>query len=170
METAKFLLTSQVGLFVLSIILSVFFAIWASFEISSLTRHEGKIKRGIKIWQKPLKEKHKNYLLSVSTDVVEIKKVLSFDVKVGFIRVKKNEAIIRYRRFVLGKLWLYIGYVNFSNPESVLEFRSSLPMFLMLSPFIVSIVLIPVAVLLVIINYRAETKAIENFLDKKSKE
>jgi len=87
--------------------------------------------------------------------------------KIGFIRVENNEVLIYHRRPHWSTSWPYVGYVNLSEPDSVLEFRSSLPMHLIFLPFIISIVLAPFVIGAIIFNYYMESTTIENYLNQK---
>lgn len=156
------------GLLVISFPVAVVSFFWGFFDLYFFIRYEGKIKRGIKVWSKPLSDNLRNYLLTLSSDVIETKKALFFERKTGFIRVENDEALIYYRRPHWSTSWPYVGYVNLSEPDCVLEFRSSLPMHLFLLPFIVSIVAIPFVLILMIFNYYMESTAIINFLKMKA--
>jgi hypothetical protein len=155
------------GVLVFSFFVAVLSFFWGFFDLYFLMRYEGKIKRGIKVWSKPLSDDFRKYLLALSSDVIETKKTWFFERKTGFIRIENHEVVIYYRRPHWRTSWPYVGYVNLSEPDSVLEFRSSLPMHLFLLPFIVSIVGIPFVLLLMIFNYFMESTAIENFLKQK---
>jgi len=155
-------------LLIISLFVAILSFVWGFFDLYYLMRYEGKIKRGIKVWSKPLSDDLRNYLLTLSSDVIETKKTLFFETKTGFIRIENREALIYYRRPHWGTSWPYVGYVDLSEPDSVLEFRSSLPMHLILLPFIVSIVAIPFVLIFMIFNYFMESTAIINFLKMKA--
>lgn len=136
-------------------------------EVMFLIRYEGKIKRGFKVWSKPLSEDFRKYLLSLSADIVETRNNLFVKQKAGFIRVRNGEILIRYRRPYWGTSWPYVGYVNLSDVEPVLEFRSSVLTHLFLAPFILTIVFIPFMGGMMLFNYYMESTAVENFLKRK---
>lgn len=170
MENIDFLAVLRsiwMGSILLSFLLAIFSFFWGFFDLIFLMRYEGKIKRGIKVWSKPLSDDLRKYLLSLPSDIIETRKTLFFVTKTGFIRVENQEALIYCRRPHWGTSWPYVGYVNLSEPDNVLEFRSSLPMHLFLLPFILSIVGIPFVLILMIFNYYMESTAIENFLKRK---
>jgi len=155
------------GLLLLSFFLAVLSFFWGFVDLIFLVRYEGKLKRGIKIWSKPLSDELRKYLSTLSQDVIETRKIWFSDRKVGFIRVENQEVLIHYRRPKWGTSWPYVGYVDLSEPESILEFRSSLPMHLFLLPFILSGVGIPFVLLVMVFNYYMESTAIESFLRQK---
>jgi hypothetical protein len=155
------------GLMVISFVVAVFSFLWGFFDIPSLVRYEGEIKRGFKIWSKPLSDDFRRYLLSLSQEVIETRKTLFSERKSAFIRIENQEALIYSRRLNWSTSWPYVGYVDLSEPDPVLEFRSSLPMHLFLMPFVFSISLIPFVVIIMLINYYMESTAIENFIKRK---
>ncbi len=147
----------------------VVFFIWGIIDTISLKQYKGKIKRGFRIWHKPLPKTMQNYLSSLSVDVLETRKGLFSERNTAFIRVEHNEALIYARRLGWQTFWPYTGYVDLSKPECVLEFRTSLPMHLFLLPFIFSDVVGAILVaMLMALTFSVETKEIENFLERKS--
>lgn len=130
-------------------------------------RLKGSLKRGFKVWSKPLPERFHKYLLSLDTDVIESKRFFFAPGNEGFIRVQGPEVLIRYNRPFWGTSWPCVGFVNLSSPEPVLEFRSVYIMHLFLLPFILSIVLIPFVAGMMLFNYYLEITGIENFLKRK---
>ena len=155
------------GLILFSFALGFVSFFWGFFDIRALIRYEGKIKRGFKIWSKPLSDDLKNYLSSLPRDVIETKKTWFSEIKSGFIRVENREVLIYSRRPNWGTSWPYIGCVDLSEPEPVLQFRSSLPMHLFLLPFVLTGVFIPFVIGMMMLNYYMESTAIENFLRRK---
>jgi hypothetical protein len=170
MENMDFLAVLRsiwMGLILFSVLLAIPSFFWGFVDLIALMRYEGKIKRGIKVWSKPLADELRKYLLSLSNPIIETRKNWFFETKIGFIRVENYEALIFYRRPHWGTSWPYVGYVNLSEADSILEFRSSLPMHLFLLPFILSGVGIPFVLLLMVYNYYMESTAIENSLKQK---
>lgn len=158
------------NLLIVSFFVAIISFFWGFVDLILLMRYKGKIKRGIKVWSKPLSDDFRNYFLSLQNDIVETRKTWFHESKIRFIRIENREVIIYSRRPHWGTSWPYIGYVDLSGPEPVLQFRSSLPMHLCLLPFVVIGAGIPFVLVLLIFNYYMESTAIENFLKKKSVE
>jgi hypothetical protein len=158
------------NLLIISFFVAIISFFWGFVDLIILMCYKGKIKRGIKVWSKPLSDDFRNYLLALQNDIVETRKTWFHESKIRFIRIENREVIIYSRRPHWGTSWPYIGYVDLSEPEAVLQFRSSLPMHLFLLPFILTGIATPFVLLLLVFNYYMESTAIENFLKKKSVE
>ena len=158
------------ALLVISFFISVVSFFWGILDLIVLMRFDGKIKRGVKIWSKPLPLGVRLYLSSLDKAVIEKRKIWFFEREIGFIRVENNEALVRYQRPNWSTSWPYVAYIDIVSPEPVLQFRSSLPMHLFLLPFIISIVGVPFVFLIMLVNYHMESTAIENFLKQKISE
>jgi hypothetical protein len=135
-----------------------------------LSKSRQKLKRGFRIAAKPLSPDVRLYLESLPENVYEMKRILFKDVTVGFILVNGRERLIQIRNERWRTSWPYVAYVDLSQPVPMLEFRASLPMHLVILPFIITGIAIPFVALIMWFNYRMETKAIEQYLVRKSNE
>lgn len=135
-----------------------------------LSKSRQKLKRGFRIAAKPLSPDARLYLESLQENVYETKRIFFKDVTIGFILANGRERLIQIRKEKWRTSWPYVGYVDLSQPTPTLEFRGSLPAHLFLFPFIVTGMFIPFTALLMWFNYRTETKAIEQYLVRKSNE
>jgi hypothetical protein len=107
------------------VVLTLFF--WGTIDNYFLTRYGGKLNRGFTIWQKPLLESDKNFLLDLQEDVIDETKV-RWRTKVSFIAKADNQVLIRYTHPHQRTSWPFVFYVDLSSPEPKLEYRLSLPM------------------------------------------
>ncbi len=140
--------------------------IWGILDTTFLLKRTGKIKRGIKIWSEPLPATMHTFLENLTDEIIEKRKYLFFSSVVGFILAKNGEVLIQYRRKGWGTSWPYVGYVDLRQTDPRIEYRVSLPMHLVLLPFILSIVAIPFIGVLMGVNYYMERNAILNFVHK----
>jgi hypothetical protein len=148
------------NLIILSFFVAVISFFWGIPDMILLMRFGGKIKRGIKVWSKPLSREAQQYLCSITADVIEKRKTWISDTRIGFIRVDNKEVLIQYRRPHWSTSWPYIGYVDLTEPDPILQFRSSLPTHLFLLPFVLSIFAIPFVLAFMLFNYYMESTAI----------
>ena len=138
---------SWFSLLVVSIFISAIANIWAVFDLSRLKKLEGDMVWGIKVGKRALSKEAYEYLSLLSEDVIETRNIFFVEKVIGFIRVKNGKATIYKRSSPWGRTWPYIGCVNLMSSDRHIEFRSSLPLFLALLPFFVSVVLIPLVIL-----------------------
>jgi hypothetical protein len=110
------------------------------------------------------------FVATLSSDIIETRKTWFSERKSGFIRIENREVLIYCRRSNWSTSWPYVGYVDLSEPDSALEFRSSLPMHLFLIPFVLTVFFIPFVVGMMLFNYYMESTAIENFIKRKISE
>jgi hypothetical protein len=157
-------------IFIVLWLFSVACLIWAGIDIPKLLKPEGTIKRGVKILSRPLRPEVKQFLLSLTSDIIERRKSLFRERISGFIRVNDNEAVIVYRDKWFPSSFIYIGYADLRLPEPVLEIRTSLPILLFLIPFVVWIVFIPFLIVMVGLGYYIESKLFDGFLNRKIEE
>jgi hypothetical protein len=140
--------------------------VWGVIDTFFLVKRAGKIKRGIKIWSEPLPAATRVFLERLTQEIVEERTLLFRPIVVGFIKVENGEVLIQYRRKNWSTSWPYVGYVDLQKAIPVIEYRASLPMHLLLLPFILSIVGIPFVGLLMGVNYLMERGAILSFIRK----
>jgi hypothetical protein len=157
-------------LFVFGWLFALFCLIWGIIDIRMLVKPDGKIKRGFKIRTKPLSPDAQQYFMSISEDVIERQRTFLGERISGFIRVKDNEVVVFYRDARLRSSWPQIGYVNLNSSERVMEIRSSLPMYLFLIPFALTVIMIPFVLILVGIVYYRESASLTGFLNRKIEE
>jgi hypothetical protein len=157
-------------LFVVAWLFSLFCLIWGVFDVFRLIKPEGKIKRGFKIRTKPLSLDAKQYLMSISEDIIDRQKSFFGENISGFIRVRNNEVIICSRDAKSGSSFPHIGYINLNLPEPVIEIRSSLPTHLFLIPFVLTIILIPFVLLVAGLSHYGESASFDEFLNRKVEE
>lgn len=153
-------------LFVFMMILTI----WGMIDTVFIIRLSGKMKRGVRLFTKPLPEPTKQFLQSLATDVVVKRKMLIGEATVGFIRVQGNERLIQSRKPRWRTSWPYLVYVDLNELTPVLEYRASLPVSLIFIPWF--LITIPAPFLwiffagLIYMNCYMETKAIEEFLQQ----
>lgn len=144
-----------------------FFFLGAIQTFLLLKRGGNRIKRGLKIYSRPLTKEELEYLQNIETDIFTKRKqqFLSFiENTVGFIRVQDSERLIQFRKPRWSTSWPYVGYVNLAQPFPELEYRASLFMHLVLLPFIISGVALIFIGPFMYFNFRNETGAINNYL------
>lgn len=132
-----------------------------------LIRVEGKIKRGYRLWSKPLPDGAFQYLTGLSNDIVEPPTKTGFSKVYSFIRVEDREAIISYRKPNWRTSWPYVGYVDLTAPEPKLEYRIALALHILVLLLTYIIPFIPFLVLMMGINFYVETKSIEAYIKGK---
>jgi len=154
---------------------------WGIADTYRLIRYEGKIKRGIRLFQKPLSEDLRLFLQALSANLL-VKREASFieelviseaksgEVTIGFIRVDSDERLIHAGKNGWRTLWPYVVYVNLNQPVPMLEYRVSLPMNLVFVWLFLLTIPVPIVWLLlcgvIYWNYHMETKAIQEFLQR----
>lgn len=158
--------TFVLPLFVLMMILTI----WGMIDTVFIIRFQGKMKRGLRLFNRPLPESTKQFLQALSTDVVVKRKMMIGEATVGFIRVQGNERLMQTRKPRWRTSWPYLVYVDLSELTPVLEYRASLPMSLIFVPLFLITLPVPFLWLfwagLIYMNYYMETKAIEEFLQQ----
>ena len=174
------LLNIHFQLFVPLFILLLVCDIWGIADTYRLIRYEGKIKRGIRLFQKPMPEDIQLFLQTLSANV-RVKREASIgeivgriavagEVTLGFIRVDGNERLIYARKNGWSTQWPYVVYANLGQLVPMLEYRVSLPMNLVFVWLFLLTAPIPFVWLLlcgvIYWNYRMETKAIQEFLQR----
>lgn len=151
-------------LFLASFIVFICFGMWFVIDGYLIRRFEGKIKRGVKIWSKELSHDSWQYLLNLRNDVVEYRKMLLSEQKTAFIRVQAGEAVIFSMPQKFHSSWPYVGYVDLTSAGPELEYRASLPGIIFLIPFTIF------GLIIFAINFIFLTRAIDAFLERKTKE
>lgn len=145
-------------------------AIWVIVEVPTFMSMQGKINRGIRISSKPLSHELRHFLGGLSENIVDYKETSFGQDIAGFIRKQDGEVLVHARQwygFRWRRSWPFVGYINLSLPNPVLEFRSSLPFHLLLLALSLSIVLIPFVVGIYAISFTMEIQAIEKYLQSK---
>ena len=140
------------------------FCVWFFIDIILIRRFEGKIKRGVKVWSKELSNESWQYLLNLKADVLVHRKILFSSYKSAFIRVQNSEVLIYCTPRTVRSSWPYVGYVDLTLPAHELEYRTSLPGIIFLIPFTI------IGVLIFVINFIFQTRAIDGFIEVKTKE
>ena len=153
-------------LFVLMMILTI----WGMIDTVFIIRLQGKMKRGIRLFERPLPETTKQFLQALPTDVVVKRKMMLGEATVGFIRVQGNERLMQTRKPRWRTSWPYLVYVDLNEPAPMLEYRASLPMSLIFVLWFLITIPVPFLWLfltgMIYLNYYMETKAIEEFLQQ----
>lgn len=145
-------------------------AIWAIAEMPTFMSMQGKINRGFRVSSKPLSRELRHYLDVLSGDIIDYKETSFGKDMAGFIRKQEREVLVHVKRwygFRWRRAWPFIGYINLSLPNPVLEIRSSLPFHLFLISLSLSIILIPFIVGIYAFSYSVETQSIEKYLQSK---
>jgi hypothetical protein len=102
--------------------------------------------------------------LNLKNSVVEYKKTMFSEYKSAFIRVQNREAVIFSTPQKFHSSWSYVGYVDLTSPSSELEYRASLPGIVFLIPFTIF------GIIIFVVNFIVQTRAIDSFLERKTKE
>jgi hypothetical protein len=137
------------------------------FDSFALLDYAGEIKRGFKIRSEPLSPARHAFLEGLESDVVEEAWLPWAGLTItGFIKVQDRQVLIQRRRADWRTSWPYVGYVDLRAETPAIEYRSSLPMHLLLLPFVLTIVAIPFIGLSMVSNYRRERDAILGFIDE----
>ena len=102
----------------------VCFGVWYIVDGYLISRFEGKIKRGVKIWGKELSHDSLQYLLNLKNDVAEYQKAMFSEYKSAFIRVQNGEAIVYCSPRKFHSSWAYVGYIDLTSPGPELEYRA----------------------------------------------
>jgi hypothetical protein len=135
------------GFFPFFIIIIIGLGLWGFYEMSRFTRPDGKLKRGVKIWSKPLSWEA-GQLLETLPRLTRYNR--------SFILIEGREALIATERPFWqtgrrGRRIPLIGYVNLNEPENRLEFRMPLSALVTLI-FITFVVLIFAANLFMVLK------------------
>lgn len=153
-------------LFVLMMILTI----WGMVDTVFIIRLQGKMKRGIRLFERPLPETTKQFLHALPTDIVVKRKMMIGEATVGFIRVQGNERLMQIRKPRWRTSWPYVVYVDLNELTPVLEYRASLPVSLIFIPWFLITIPVPFLWLffagLIYMNYYMETKAMVEFLQQ----
>jgi len=156
--------TSFLVEFLAGIMIFIGFGFWFAIDSYSISKYEGKIKRGIKIWGRELPYETQQFLLNLKADVVESKKVMFSEFKSAFIRVRDDEVVVFSTPRRYHSSWPYVGYVDLTSPNFELEYRGSLPGIIFLIPFTI------LGLIIFVVNFIIQTRAIDSFLENKTKE
>jgi len=156
------------------LILSLCIVVWV--DRWYLLRYEGNIKRGLKIWSKPLPLNNLTYLNALEEDVVELYFDDAPQKKAAFIRKSNQEVVINYRTlYTTSNLWAYVGYVDLRSRHPRLEFRNSF--FVSLCSAIILFIMIfgyaplwviGISLIFLTMNSWYEAKMIVYFLDRET--
>ena len=134
-------------------------------ELFFLTKLSGKMKRGFKIWSKPLSNELRESLANPAKTIIEPHRYRG-TIFYSFIISENNEVIIcSYPRTFIP----CVAYVNLKNPKAKLEYRGGISHFfvIVLALVYATYLVIPVFALILTINYWVEIRSIDNFLSKK---
>lgn len=129
-----------------------------------------KMKWGIKVRQRPIKDEYLDYLCSLEQNVFEYRPNLPRPELVGFICKTKDDVAIYHRPVGWGTFLPYIGYASFTEPKGFLEYRVSAPILLFLVPFVLTGVGAIFVIAFLLYNDKMEIRAIEVFLKKQISE
>jgi len=158
----------SIALGFLGFTLSLVLAVWGFIDLDNFRYMDVDIKRGYKIWSQPLTVEQHDYLKQLSGDGVE---ELYTTRHPTFIRKHNDQILISAKNHMISTRALpYLGYVNLSSSNPILEFRSSLPMHLLLIVVALSGFLLPFVMIAFLANFSREKESIENFLRKKIEE
>jgi hypothetical protein len=111
-----------------------------------LIRFGGNPKRGIKIWSQHLGDAEWQFLLLLSRDILEEKRVRLWVKKKSFILKEESGVVIRYSNPKQSTSWPMIGYIDLGNTDRKIEYRLSVMMLLFL--FVLAIIQIYVGMFL----------------------
>jgi hypothetical protein len=103
--------------------------IWYAVDTYLLIRHGGKLKRGFKVWSRPLTNDEQKFLASLKQDIVKIEERGKWIKRksVSFIAISNGEALIRYSNPSQSTSWPMVAYVDLMTPAPELEYRISAP-------------------------------------------
>lgn len=158
------------AMFVFPLFVLMILTLWGMIDTVFIIRLQGKMKRGIRLFERPLPETTKQFLQALPTDVIVKRKMMIGEATVGFIRVQGNERLMQTRKPRWRTSWPYLVYVDLNELTPVLEYRASLPVSLIFIPWFLITISAPVFWLflagLIYGNYYMETKAIREFLQR----
>ncbi len=157
------LLSNHQRILVLSIMLLVLMWVFESFFLVKL---HGNMKRGFKIWSKPLSNEMREYLSNPEKSIIVPHRFNLGVLVYSFIILESNEVIIRpFTRAIFP----IVGYVNLLKPNTRLEYRGGVShFFVFLLAFAYSFYfVIPFFTLILIINYWVLVRVLDNYLNKK---
>jgi len=108
--------------FPIFIVVIIGLTLWNLFEQKRMTRTKGAIQRGVRVWADPISWETRQKL--------EILPPLT-EIEGGFIRKEGREVLIVEKRpgisFGQRRRGIrYVGYINLSDPDSRIEFRTAL--------------------------------------------
>jgi hypothetical protein len=147
-------------------------AIWAIVDMPVFMSFKGKIKRGFRVSSKSLTIEQMRFLKNLSGNIIEYKDNLIENGISAFIIKQDSEVLIHAKQwygFRWRRSWPFVGYVNLSIPDPIVEFRSSLPFHLFLVCLAFSIILLPFIIGMWVFSFNMERQTIENFLQDKVK-
>lgn len=151
----------------------LFYSFWFSMlclilgiiETTLLIRKGGtKLKRGFRIYGRPLTIKEKEFLQALNEDIFTEDKIFLGTFDRGFIRQKNSEYLIRSRSYDWRTAWPYAGYIDLTQPNPELQYRISLFMHLALLVFIISGIGLLFIAPMMFINFRSETGTLNKYL------
>ena len=124
------------------------------YTASSLINYSGKIKRGTYIWKESLPEEIEIFIRNLSVDVVDGHR---------FIKVTKEAVLIGGTTTHFRKSRLpYVAYFNLTLRPLRIEYRTSLPAFVLM--FLFLCIFPPMGALTILLNHRLQTDAIMDFI------
>jgi hypothetical protein len=143
--------------------------VWGVIDNYFLIRYGGKLNRGFTVWKTPLNDSDRQFLLTLKEDIEEKTKIGLWRTKTSFIMVKDGEILIRYSHPSQNTSWPVVGYVDTTSPDTMLEYRLSVPM-LAATIFFASAHIFVVLILSVIfvICWFLETGWLRKYLSQKS--
>lgn len=135
-------------------------------EMMLLVRKGGtKLKRGFRIYGRSLSTKERTFLESLNEDIETKEKSLLWKHDWGAVRRINNEILVQFRSPKWRSSWPYVGYINLAQPITEVQYRTVIFPHLFLLPFIISGVGALFVAPLMYLNFRNETRGIDNYLE-----
>ncbi|MCA9954599.1 MAG: hypothetical protein KC434_07760 [Anaerolineales bacterium] len=135
-------------------------------QMMLLVRKGGtRLKRGFKIYGRPLKVEEREFLQSLEEDIFTEEEVFYGTLDYGFIRQNNQGILIWANSFDWRSSWPAVGYVDLMQPNLELQYRVPLLIYLALWPFVISgigLILLP----LMYLNFRKQMTTIDDYLQQ----
>ena len=135
-------------------------------QMMLLVRKGGtRLKRGFKIYSRPLKVEEREFLQSLEEDIFTEEEVFYGTLDYGFIRQNNQGILIWANSFDWRSSWPSVGYVDLIQPNLELQYRVPLLIYLALWPLVISgigLILLP----LMYLNFRKQMTTIDDYLQQ----
>ena len=114
--------------------------IWGIIDTTLLMRPKGKLKRGIRVWKEQLDPVMVQNLKNLQENkIVKERRIFSSRIT-WFVLVEQEQRLINPDRKWFSTSWPIMGYINLRNGFDELEYRMSLPMLIVIFPFLLILI------------------------------
>lgn len=151
-------MTTSEAVFLLLVLATLGYFVWMWVDMQRLMRYPGR-HHSIRVWQEPLEEDVALLVRTLSSDVVE---------PYSWVHIEDGMIRVQSRRQGWFTSWPYIATIDLRRHPSIIQYHTSLPSFLVLIPFVATIIAAPFVLVLLLINHWMERRAIYDFLRRLS--